>query len=128
MFSLAILSVSTNAAAHPHLAQAWTAMSAGDGLKGQTGKESYLYEDCKEPSDTCMNGHVWNYGADKCIKYEVDRGVHSPYTGMYYVSCESVDCCVKAPHQRRCPGPSLAQAAAAASCYRATCRALAGRS
>ena len=54
MFSLAILSVSTNAAAHPHLAQAWTAMSAGDGLKGQTGKESYLYEDCKEPSDTCM--------------------------------------------------------------------------
>lgn len=40
-----------------------------------------------------MNGHVWNYGADTCIKYEVDAGVHSQYTGTYYVKCDSVDCC-----------------------------------
>lgn len=30
----------------PHLAQAWVAMSSGDGLPGATGKESYLYEKC----------------------------------------------------------------------------------
>ena len=100
MFSLAILSVSTNAAAHPHLAQAWTAMSSGDGLPGKTGKESYIYEDCKVPTDTCMQGHVFNYGQDACVKYEVNRGIHSHYTGMYYAKCYSVDCCVKDKHVR----------------------------
>lgn len=75
-------------------------MSSGDGLPGKTGKESYLYEDCKSPSDTIMNGHMWNYGADTCIKYEVDRGIHSHYTGTYYVKCDAVNCCVKDRHQR----------------------------
>ena len=39
LFSLVLLSAT--ATTPPHLAQAWTAMSTGDGLKGETGKESY---------------------------------------------------------------------------------------
>jgi len=83
----------------PHLAQAWQAMSTGDGLPGKTGLESYIYEDCKDKSDTCMNGHVFNYGADTCIKYEVDRGIHSQFSGTYYVKCDSLNCCTKGKHQ-----------------------------
>ena len=81
---------------HPHLAQAWVAQSTGDGLPNMIGQESYLYEGCEKPSDTCMNGHVWNYGAKTCIKYEVDRGFDSAYSGTYYVSCDAVDCCTSA--------------------------------
>ena len=43
----------------PHLAQAWIAESTGDGLPGKTGKESYIYEDCRVPSPTCLRGHIW---------------------------------------------------------------------
>ena len=34
-----------------------------------------------------------NYGADTCIKYEVDMGLYSRYTGTYYVACDAVNCC-----------------------------------
>jgi hypothetical protein len=44
-------------------------------------------------TETCMSGHVWDYGADNCIKFEVNMGVHSKYTGTYYVKCDAVDCC-----------------------------------
>ena len=87
--------VSAQSATPPHLAQAWQAESTGDGEPGKTGLESYIYEDCKETSDTCMKGHIFNYGADTCIKFEVDRGEHSPFTGTYYVRCDSVECCKK---------------------------------
>ena len=40
---------------------AWQAESTGDGLPKEIGKESYLYEGCKERTDTCMNGHVFDY-------------------------------------------------------------------
>merc|ERR1712118_240814 len=40
-----------------------------------------------------MGGHVFDYGADNCIKYEVNMGLKSKYTGTYYVKCDSVDCC-----------------------------------
>ena len=40
-----------------------------------------------------MNGHVFNYGANTCIKYEVDRGFDSKFSGTYYVKCDAVDCC-----------------------------------
>ena len=40
-----------------------------------------------------MNGHVFNYGADTCIKYEVQQGFHSKFTGTYYVKCDQVNCC-----------------------------------
>merc|ERR1712100_238118 len=44
-------------------------------------------------TETCMSGHVFDYGADNCVKYEVIMGVHSKYTGTYYVKCDAVDCC-----------------------------------
>jgi len=84
---------------HPHLAQAWQALSSGDGLPGQVGLESYIYEDCPGKhggslfTETCMSGHVFDYGADNCVKYEINMGVHSKYTGTYYVKCDAVDCC-----------------------------------
>merc|ERR1712070_410223 len=65
---------------HPHLAQAWQALSSGDGLPNQVGPESYIYEDCPGKhggslfTETCMSGHVFDYGADNCIKYEVNMG------------------------------------------------------
>ena len=83
----------------PHLAQAWQAESTGDGKKGATGLESYIYEDCKETSDTCMKGHIFNYGAATCIKFEVDRGVRSEYTGTFYVKCDAVNCCKSADEE-----------------------------
>lgn len=76
----------------PHLAQAWTAQSTGDGLPGKIGNESYLYCTDKEASDTCIKAHVFDYGADNCIKYEINRGT-SKYTGTFYVACDAVDCC-----------------------------------
>jgi hypothetical protein len=84
---------------HPPLAQAWQALSPGDGLPGQVGFESDISEDCPGThggqlySETCMSGHVFDYGADNCIKYEVNMGVHSKYSGTYYVKCDAVDCC-----------------------------------
>jgi len=84
---------------HPHLAQAWQALSSGDGLPGTVGLESYIYEDCPGKhggslfTEDCMAGHVFDYGADNCIKYEVDMGVKSQYTGTYYVKCDAVNCC-----------------------------------
>merc|ERR1712046_208371 len=47
--------------------------------------------------------HFFDYGADNCIKYEVDMGVHSKYTGTYYVKCQSVNCCKGGSHDR--PNP-----------------------
>ena len=82
---------------HPHLSQAWQANSVGDGEPGATGLESYIFEGCghsPQPptSETCMHAHKWDYGA-ACVKYEVDAGFKSPYTGVYYVNCDGVDCC-----------------------------------
>ena len=93
--ALAIVSSCYGQETPPHLSQAWQAESTGDGLPKEIGKESYIYEGCKERTDTCMNGHVFDYGA-QCIKYEVDRGYSSRYSGTYYVNCHSVDCCTKA--------------------------------
>ena len=66
------------------------------------GLESYIYEDCPGKhggslyTETCMSGHVFDYGADNCIKYEINMGVHSKYSGTYYVKCDAVDCCKNA--------------------------------
>jgi hypothetical protein len=95
-FALAITLASAEATQddHPHLAQAWQALSSGDGLPDTVGLESYIFEEGCKKSETCMRGHVFDYGADNCIKYEVDMGLKSPYTGTYYVKCDAVDCCV----------------------------------
>merc|ERR1711965_102577 len=80
----------------PHLAQAWTALSTGDGLPGKVGKESYLFEDCHHKggeSDDCKQAHIFDYGADVCQKFEIDAGYKSSATGSCYVKCDAVDCC-----------------------------------
>jgi hypothetical protein len=82
----------------PHLAQAWTALSTGDGLPGETGIEHYIYT--KVPyskGNTGMNGHIWDYGAE-CKKIEVDVGFKPQlgpdfYSGQFYLNCDAVDCC-----------------------------------
>merc|ERR1712159_201404 len=76
----------------PHLASAWQAESTGDGLPGQTGLESYLYQPGSE-KDGSMRAHKWDYGADNCIKYQVDNGFRGAWTGTFYVACDAVDCC-----------------------------------
>merc|ERR1719327_322458 len=80
---------------HPRLAQAWQALSSGDGLPNTVGLESYIFEEGCEggQSDDCMRGHVFDYGADNCIKYEVDAGFHSWNSGTFYVKCDAVNCC-----------------------------------
>jgi len=76
----------------PHLAQAWQAESTGDGLKGETGLESYLYQPGSE-GDGSMRAHKWDYGSDNCVKYQIDQGFKGAWTGTFYVKCDAVDCC-----------------------------------
>lgn len=94
---IAAISAAAVAQDHPHLAQAWQANSVGDGQPGVTGLESYIYEGCgahgqPPTSDSCMHGHVWDYGSS-CVKYELDAGFHSQYSGTFYVNCDGTDCC-----------------------------------
>jgi len=75
----------------PHLAQAWTAMSSGDGLPGQIGFESYLYEGNKAPG--AVRGHIWDYG-ETCKKIEVSINDKHALQGTFYLKCDGgVDCC-----------------------------------
>merc|ERR1711990_503844 len=90
------LAIKPAAPTAPHLAQAWVAQSSGDGEPGKIGKESYLYEDCKHKggeSDNCKQAHIFDYGADNCIKLEINAGFKSAATGTWYVKCDAVDCC-----------------------------------
>jgi hypothetical protein len=77
----------------PHLAQAWQAMSSGDGLPGQIGLESYMYLE-KDEGD--FQGHVWDYG-ESCKKFELNSHfakVGRQYLGgTWYYNCQSVKCC-----------------------------------
>jgi len=83
----------------PHLAQAWTALSTGDGIPGQTGIEHYIYAR-DEKANTGMNGHIWDYGTS-CKKIEVDVGFTPQksgfdqdfYSGQFYLNCDALDCC-----------------------------------
>jgi hypothetical protein len=82
--------------AQPHLVQAWSALSTGDGLPGETGIEHYIYTRDSH-ANTGINGHVWDYGAS-CKKVEVDVGFKPElgpdfYSGQFYVNCDAVDCC-----------------------------------
>jgi len=57
----------------PHLAQAWTADSTGDGLPGAIGQESYLYTDDPAYSRSGgVRGHWFKYG-DSCQKLELNQ-------------------------------------------------------
>lgn len=101
-----LAAVALAAPVQPHLAQAWTALSSGDGLPGQTGTEHYIYERDVDKSPGALNGHVFDYGA-ACKKIELDAGNHWKEnkdfaSGTYYLKCDTVDCCWKGK-QRHLP-------------------------
>lgn len=76
----------------PHLAQAWQALSSGDGIPGEVGLESYLFLE-KDEGD--FQGHVWDYG-ESCKKFELNSHKNRDpafQTGTWYYKCDSVDCC-----------------------------------
>lgn len=67
----------------PHLSQAWTAKSVGDGLPGTIGDEAYFFTD-KE------SHHLWDYGAQGLKLWTCE----SAYNCVeYYVKLNAVDCC-----------------------------------
>merc|ERR1711920_104193 len=75
----------------PHLAQAWTAMSKGDGLTGKTGKESYLVT-----SDKKFKAHKYEYPEQDCTKISIHDPTQIGKPGgeaNYYLGCDAVNCC-----------------------------------
>lgn len=73
----------------PHLAQAWTARSSGDGPDdGTVSAESYL--NTKEKF-----GHIWDMGAagKKITRCGKDFGVYGGKCKAYYLKYYAVDCC-----------------------------------
>jgi hypothetical protein len=90
----------------PHLAQAWQALSSGDGLPGQVGLESYLF---LEENEGDFQGHVWDYG-ESCKKFEINSHYKSPehsdfQSGTWYYKCNVVDCCFHGKSGEYKPGP-----------------------
>merc|ERR1711959_645301 len=75
----------------PHLAQAWTAMSSGDGLPNQVGFEQYIYEDQKVEGG--LRGHTFDYPDAGCKKIEVSSNDIHALQGTFYLKCDAVDCC-----------------------------------
>jgi hypothetical protein len=69
----------------PHLAQAWTAMSKGDGLPNQVGQESYVFDD-----DRKIRGHWYKY--DGCQKLSIKDHAQKVESN-YYLGCDAVNCC-----------------------------------
>jgi hypothetical protein len=96
-FATSILATTAAAAAdpqQPHLAQAWQALSSGDGIAGEVGLESYMYLE-KDEGD--FQGHVWDYG-ESCKKYELNSHFSKEagtafMSGTFYYKCETVNCC-----------------------------------
>lgn len=71
----------------PHLSQAWSAQSSGDGLPDTVGQEHYI----NIPGQVA--GHIFDYGANNCIKTVIcDRG-DDRFCTAYYEKCDAVDCC-----------------------------------
>lgn len=71
----------------PHLAQAWTARSSGDGLPDTVGQESYLNMQEKW-------GHIFDYGADgaKLVRCGKDF-TGTPECTAYYLKLYGPNCC-----------------------------------
>jgi len=78
----------------PHLAQAWTAMSSGDGLQGQIGNESYFVS-----ADKKFKAHKYEYPQVGCTKislHDPTQLKHIPGGERnYYLGCDAVNCCYK---------------------------------
>ena len=108
MIAMALVAGDGLAAApeRPHLAQAWTALSKGDGLPGQTGLEHYIYED--KGDEGALQGHIFDYGTS-CKKIELNTptgfiGDKTNYLwGTFYINCDSVDCCYGGKRTGRYP-------------------------
>jgi len=78
----------------PHLAQAWTAISKGDGLPGMAGNESYMWIDGHQflPHIDSFHAHWFKY--DGCQKLAM-HDFHFNKVGdiTYYLGCDALDCC-----------------------------------
>merc|ERR1712039_722028 len=76
----------------PHLAQAWTAMSSGDGLPGQVGNESYYVS-----ADRKFKAHKYEYPQVGCTKISLHDPTqlhHIPGGERnYYLGCDAANCC-----------------------------------
>merc|ERR1712224_166106 len=83
-----VVAASQDAPTRPHLAQAWSAMSVGDGMQGVTGQEHYLFvtEVNKE------SHHLWDYGATGQKLWTCPIGSSAICT-VYYLKLNGPNCC-----------------------------------
>lgn len=74
----------------PHLAQAWTALSKGDGLPNQVGQESYIWDDARK-----IRAHWYKYDGCQKLSIHDPSQVHHVTRGErnFYLGCDAVDCC-----------------------------------
>jgi hypothetical protein len=78
----------------PHLAQACTAQSKGDGLPNQIGNESYVWAEKSATRKHTIKGHWYKY--DGCQKLSLHDPNQVGYPGAeanYYLGCDGLDCC-----------------------------------
>jgi hypothetical protein len=79
----------------PHLAQAWVALSKGDGLPNQIGNESYVWAMKGDGRPHTIKAHWYKY--DGCQKLSLhDPNQPHPMGGIewnYYLKCDALDCC-----------------------------------
>jgi hypothetical protein len=79
----------------PHLAQAWTALSKGDGLPNTIGQESYVWAEKNADRPHTIKAHWYKY--DDCQKLSLHdpNQLHHIQGGErnYYLKCDSLDCC-----------------------------------
>jgi len=69
----------------PHLSQAWSAMSVGDGMPGVVGQEHYLFAGNEAH-------HMWDYGAQGAKLWTCPKG--NPSCKAYYIKLNGPNCCV----------------------------------
>lgn len=88
--SILVATAAAQAPERPHLSQAWTAQSSGDGLPGQVGEESYYYS-----ADGKFKAHKYVYPDCTKISLHDPTQLHHIAGGQrnYYLGCDSVDCC-----------------------------------
>merc|ERR1711862_40672 len=69
----------------PHLSQAWSAMSVGDGMPGVAGQEHYLFAGNEAH-------HMWDYGTQGAKLWTCPNG--NPSCKAYYLKLNGPNCCV----------------------------------
>jgi hypothetical protein len=90
-----VVAASQDAPTRPHLAQAWSAQSIGDGMPGVAGQEYYLYGDEERH-------HLWDYGATGQKLWTCPHKNEASCI-VYYLKLNGPNCCkckdVNAPKQ-----------------------------